>query len=323
MAELEHVRWIRRPELRRPYMVAAFTGWNDAADAASSAVKHLVESMNATPLAEIDPEEFTDFATIRPHVRLNDGGNRQIVWPTVSMWTADAGDRDIILVLGPEPALQWKLFCKQIAGVAQTYKVSTIVSLGALLADVPHRRPTQVLGTAADQAAIDRHDLRRSQYEGPTGIVGVLSDACHRASMSSISLWGAVPAYAAQIASPKAALALVERLSEILDVDLPTASLVESVEAYDAQVDQLITNDPSLTRYIERIEAMGDDDDDEYEFDDEDDDDIELLIDEDDGDSSLPPDDRPRDDTPLPDGPVDSDALMAEVEQFLRSQRDD
>lgn len=322
MADIEHVRWIRRPELRRPYIVAAFTGWNDAADAASSAVKHLVESLNATPLAEIDPEEFTDFATIRPHVRLSDTGNRQIVWPTVSMWTADAGDRDLILVLGPEPALQWKLFSKQIVGVAQAYKASTIVSLGALLADVPHRRPTQVFGTAADQAAIDRYDLQRSNYEGPTGIVGVLSDACHRTSMSSISLWAAVPAYAAQISSPKAALALVERLAEILDADLPTLALTESVDVYDEQVDGLIASDPSLSRYLERIENMADDEDDDYEFDDEVDDDIELLID-DDASESLPPDDLPRDDTPLPDGPVDSDALMAEVEQFLRSQHDD
>lgn len=322
MADLEHVRWIRRPELRHPYVIAAFTGWNDAADAASGAVKHLVETMNATPLAEIDPEAFTDFATVRPHVRLSDIGARHIVWPTVSMWTVSTPERDLILVLGPEPALQWKTFADQIIGVAQTYGASTLVSLGALLADVPHRRPTQVLGTAADQAAIDRYDLRRSQYEGPTGIVGVLGDACHRAGMSSVALWAAVPAYAAQIPSSKASHALVEKLSELLDIDLPLTPLTELIEHYDDQVDQLISSDPSLGRYLERIENM-DDEDDDYEYD-EDDDDIEILLDdEDDVRAELPPEDRPRDDTPLPDGPVDSDALMEEVERFLRSQSDD
>ncbi len=321
MADLEHVRWIRRPELRHPYVIAAFTGWNDAADAASGAVKHLVETMNATPLAEIDPEAFTDFATVRPHVRLSDIGARHIVWPTVSMWTVSTPERDLILVLGPEPALQWKTFADQIIGVAQTYGASTLVSLGALLADVPHRRPTQVLGTAADQAAIDRYDLRRSQYEGPTGIVGVLGDACHRAGMSSVALWAAVPAYAAQIPSSKASHALVEKLSELLDVDLPLTPLTELIEHYDDQVDQLISSDPSLGRYLERIENM-DDEDDDYEYDE--DDDIEILLDdEDDVRAELPPEDRPRDDTPLPDGPVDSDALMEEVERFLRSQSDD
>lgn len=321
MADLEHVRWIRRPELRNPYVIAAFTGWNDAADAASGAVKHLVETMNATPLAEIDPEAFTDFATIRPHVRLSDIGARHIVWPTVSMWTVSTPQRDLILVLGPEPALQWKTFAHQILGVASEYGASTLISLGALLADVPHRRPTQVLGTAADQEAIDRYDLPRSQYEGPTGIVGVLGDACHRAGVSSLSLWAAVPAYAAQIPSPKASLALVEKIADLLDLDLPRTPLAELVEHYDDQVEQLITSDSSLSRYLERIENM--DDDDDYEYDDEDDD-IELLIDdEDDERSELPPEDRPRDDTPLPDGPVDSDALMEEVERFLRSQSDD
>lgn len=319
MADLDHVRWIRRPELRRPYVIAAFTGWNDAADAASGAVKHLVESMNATPLAEIDPEAFTDFATIRPHVRIADGGNRQIVWPTVSLWTVATDERDLILVLGPEPALSWKMFCQQVIGVAQAYKASTIFSLGALLADVAHRRETQVLGTALDQSAIDRYDLARSQYEGPTGIVGVLSEACHRAGMSSVSLWAAVPAYAGQVASPKASLALVQRVSDMLDIELPTVPLTELVEHYEDQIDQLISSDPSLSRYLERIENL--EDDDEYEFDD-DDEEIELLIDDED-DNELPLEDRPRDDTPLPDGPVDSDALMAEVENFLRSQRDD
>jgi len=319
MAELEHVRWIRRTELRRPVIVSAFTGWNDAAESASTALKHLIENTDATPLAEIDPEPFTDFATIRPHVRLDESGSRQIVWPTVTLWSIALPERDLVVLLGPEPALRWRTFCEQILGVAQAVGVRLVVSLGALLADVPHRRDTHVIGTGSDEATIDRFDLRRSQYEGPTGIVGILSDAAHRAGLPSVSLWAAVPAYAAQIPSPKASTALLDRLSDITHSTLPTSALVARVEHYEEQVDQLIESDPSLSRYVERIENS--DDFDEYDDDYEDDDDIELLVGDD--SSELPPDDRPRDDTPLPDGPVDSDALMLEVEQFLRSQRDD
>ncbi len=316
MADLEHVRWIRRPELRKPYVVAAFTGWNDAADAASSAVRHLVETMDATPLAEIDPEAFTNFEVIRPHVRLSDVGQRHIVWPTVSLWTASTPERDLILVLGPEPSMQWKAFCNQLVGIATAYKAVSIVTIGALVADVAHRRPTQVLSTSSDQGLIDRFDLRPSQYEGPTGITSVLGDAFNRADMPNIALWAAVPTYASQITSPKAALALVERLGEILDTDLPSLPLSELVEQYEEQIDEMISQDDSLTRYLERIENL--DDDEDYEYDE--DDDIDLAAED---DNSLPLDDRPRDDTPLPDGPVDSDALMEEVERFLRSQSDD
>ena len=316
MADLEHVRWIRRPELRKPYVVAAFTGWNDAADAASSAIRHLVETMDATPLAEIDPEAFTNFEVIRPHVRLSDAGQRHIVWPTVSLWTASTPERDLILVLGPEPSMQWKVFCNQLVGIAAAYKAASIVTIGALVADVAHRRPTQVLSTSSNQGMIDRFDLRPSQYEGPTGITSVLGDAFNRADMPNIALWAAVPTYASQITSPKAALALVERLGEILDTDLPSLPLSELVEQYEEQIDEMISQDDSLTRYLERIENL--DDDEDYEYDE--DDDIDLTAED---DNSLPLDDRPRDDTPLPDGPVDSDALMEEVERFLRSQSDD
>ena len=304
MADLEYVRWIRRPELRRPHVVAAFTGWNDAADAASTAVKHLVESMGATPLADIDPEEFTDFATVRPHVRLGDGLTRHIVWPTVSMWSVSTGTTDLILILGPEPALRWKAFCRQIIGVAQTYKAASIISLGALLADVPHRRPTQVIGTSSDESLIDRHDLAKSRYEGPTGIVGVLNDAATRADIPTASLWAAVPAYAAQIPSPKAASALIERLAEIVDCDPLTLLLDAQVEGYEVQIDELINQDEQLAHYLERLETM---DDEEYEDDDD-----------------FSDDDAATDETSsLAEETVDSDALMEEVERFLRSQRDD
>ncbi|MFM8381082.1 MAG: PAC2 family protein [Actinomycetota bacterium] len=304
MADLEHVRWIRRPELRRPHVVAAFTGWNDAADAASTAVKHLVEAMGATPLADIDPEEFTDFATIRPHVRLGEGLSRHIVWPTVSMWSVSADTGDLILVLGPEPALRWKTFCRQIVGVAQTYKASSIVSLGALLADIPHRRPTQVIGTSSDEHLMDQHDLAKSRYEGPTGIVGVLNDAASRAGIPTASLWAAVPAYAAQIPSPKAASALIERLADIVDCDPLTLLLDAQVEQYEVQIDELINQDEQLANYLERLETM---EDEEFEDDDDFSDDDTAEVDT----------------TSLAEENLDSDALMEEVERFLRSQRDD
>ena len=304
MADLEYVRWIRRPELRRPHVVAAFTGWNDAADAASTAVKHLVEAMGATPLADIDPEEFTDFATIRPHVRLGEGLSRHIVWPTVSMWSVSADTGDLILVLGPEPALRWKTFCRQIVGVAQTYKASSIVSLGALLADIPHRRPTQVIGTSSDERLMDQHDLAKSRYEGPTGIVGVLNDAASRAGIPTASLWAAVPAYAAQIPSPKAASALIERLADIVDCDPLTLLLDAQVEQYEVQIDELINQDEQLANYLERLETM---EDEEFEDDDDFSDDDTAEVDT----------------TSLAEENLDSDALMEEVERFLRSQRDD
>ncbi|NCZ68809.1 MAG: PAC2 family protein [Acidimicrobiia bacterium] len=316
MADLEHVRWIRRPELRRPHVIAAFTGWNDAADAASMALKTLIERLGAAPLAEIDPEEFTDFATIRPHVRLSDASNRHIVWPTVSMWSVSSNDQDLILVLGPEPALRWKLFCKQIIGVAQTYQAQSLISLGALLADVPHRHPTQVLGTAVDQDMIDAHDLQRSRYEGPTGIVGVLNDSAQRAGLSSASLWAAVPAYAAQLPSPKAAAALIDRLAEIVGCDAPTAVLDEQYDEYEAAIDQIIENDPSMASYLERLENM--DDEDDYEED-------EYSYDESDDDDDMTPSEPSSDIVggPITEESLDSEAFLEEVEQFLRSQHDD
>ena len=185
MSSLDHVRWLSKPSLKQPVIVTAFTGWNDAADAASNAVRNLIEGWRAQPLAEIDPEEFTDFATIRPHVRLKDGGVRNIVWPTVGLWHVSGAGGDIILVLGPEPSLKWRTFSEQLMGVADHFGSSMMLTLGALLADVPHSRPVQIIGTATDDDLIDRFELQRSRYEGPTGIVGVLHDSCYTAAMPS------------------------------------------------------------------------------------------------------------------------------------------
>jgi len=299
---MEHVRWLAEPTLRRPVIIAAFTGWNDAGDAASNAIQHLVLSWQASALAEIDPEEFTDFATVRPVVRLTPERKRTIVWPTVGLWSASTPGGDVILLLGPEPALRWRLFTEQIVGIATKYDASMVLTLGALLADVPHTRPVQIIGTATDHSLVDRFDLEQSRYEGPTGIVGVLNDACTRADIPAASLWAAVPAYASQIPSPKGTLALVERACEMLGSPTPVGTLRNDVAAYDRKVTDLVSEDSDLIGYVSRLEHLSDEGelDDEFDLDDDEDDAVggELADDEE----------------------VDSDDLMAEVEQFLRDQ---
>ncbi|NKB41938.1 MAG: hypothetical protein GKR86_13055, partial [Ilumatobacter sp.] len=212
----EQVRWLAEPTLDRPVLIAGFTGWNDAGDAASTALTSMIESWDADVLAEIDPEPFTDFATVRPQVRLDEDRNRSIVWPTVGVWSASLPGTDVILLLGPEPALRWRLFSEQVTGIADRFEATMAISVGALLADVPHSRPVPLIGTASDNSLIERFDLQRSQYEGPTGIVGVLHDALHQAGLPTASLWAAVPGYAAQVPSPKAAMALVDRACSMI-----------------------------------------------------------------------------------------------------------
>lgn len=258
---MDHVRWLAEesvPPLRSPTVIYAFTGWNDAGDAASTAVRTLIEQWDAAALAEIDPEPFTDFATIRPHVRLNDG-RRTIVWPKVGIWSASVAGGDALLVLGPEPSLRWRLFCEQLVGVAARFAAPMTISLGALLADVPHTRAVQVIGTASDPDLIDRFGLQRSRYEGPTGIVGVLLDALTTAGLSATSLWAAVPGYAAQVPSPKAALALLERTCAMIGTPPPRDALARSAAEYDARVAALIAQDEDLMDYVARLETMIDD----------------------------------------------------------------
>ena len=298
---MDHVRWLVDPDqvaLTRPVLVAAFTGWNDAGDAASTAVRTLIESSGARALAEIDPEHFTDFATIRPHVRLDGQKNRSIEWPTVGIWSTSLPGTDVILVLGPEPALKWREFCEQIVAIAQRFSAAMGLTIGALLADVPHTRPTQIIGSATDDALIDRFDLSRSRYEGPTGIIGVLHDALSRSGLATASLWAAVPGYASQLQSPRAAMALVERACSMMGTPAPLVRLAGQVADYDARVAALIAEDDDLVTYVGRLEEMvdemGDEDDDAFDHDDDDDDDIGTL-----------------------DG-GDPEALADEVERFLR-----
>jgi proteasome assembly chaperone (PAC2) family protein len=296
---MDHVRWLTDPDstgLTNPVLVAGFTGWNDAGDAASTAIRTLVETSGATALAEIDPEWFTDFATVRPHVRLDRERNRSIVWPTVGVWGASLPGTDVILVLGPEPALRWRTFCEQLTGIARRCSAPMAFTLGALLADVPHTRRTQIIGTATDATLIERFDLERSRYEGPTGIVGVLHDALSRAGFPTASLWAAVPGYASQLPSPRATAALLDRLCSMMGTPAPLAGLESKIAEYDAKVASLISDDDDLVTYVSRLEDLVDEMDDEA--DDDTDDDLDDLDD-------------------------DPERLADEVEQFLRSQDPD
>jgi PAC2 family len=286
---IQHVRWRAEPTLERPVVIAAFTGWNDAGDAASTALTAMIEAWDADVLAEVDPEPFTDFATVRPQVRLDAARNRSIVWPTVGVWSASLPGSDVILILGPEPALRWRLFSEQIVGIADKFDATMAISLGALLADVPHSRPVPLIGTASDDGLIDRFELQRSQYEGPTGIVGVLQDALHRGGLPTASLWAAVPGYASQVPSPKASMALVERACSMVGTPPPLTRLASGAAEYDARVAALIGDDDDMAEYLSRLEQMTDESD-------ETSDDLAHAT------------------------PIDPDELMDEVEQFLREQ---
>ena len=217
----------RRPSLRRPVLVAAFRGWNDGAQGASLAASFLAQSWDARRFADIDPEEFFDFQATRPHVVLEEGLTRRINWPETAFYHASVPgtERDAVLALGIEPNLRWRTFAEEIVGLAGELGIELVVTLGALLADVPHTRPAPVTGSASDPKLVEELGLAASRYEGPTGIVGVLHDACRRAGVPSASLWAAVPHYASLAASPKAALALCERLAGLLGADLELADL--------------------------------------------------------------------------------------------------
>lgn len=258
MAVPPSVHWLSKPALRNPTFVSAFTGWNDAADAASSAVRHLIEGWSAIPLAEISPEPYTDFATIRPHVRLSENGERRIMWPTVTLWHISGAGGDVILSLGPEPSLQWKRFAGDVLAVAEHFSARMYLTLGALLADVPHRRPVQLIGTATDPELIERYHLRKSRYEGPTGIIGVLHDEFAKAALPSASLWAAVPAYASQVPSPKASLALMRRACEMIGTPAPVGAVMHLIERYEEQVNTLVNEDDDLVEYVERLENATD-----------------------------------------------------------------
>ncbi|HYY32040.1 MAG TPA: PAC2 family protein [Gaiellaceae bacterium] len=241
-------------------LVAAFRGWNDGAQGASLAASFLAQSWHARRFADIDPEEFFDFQATRPHVALEDGLTRRINWPETAFYHASipGTDRDAVLSLGIEPNLRWRTFSDEIVALAEDLKVGLVVTLGALLADVPHTRPAPVTGSASDPKLVEELGLASSRYEGPTGIVGVLHDACRRAGVPSASLWAAVPHYASLAASPKAALALCERLAGLLGTQFDLADLERASEAYEQQVSEAVASDEETEAYVRDLEARRD-----------------------------------------------------------------
>jgi proteasome assembly chaperone (PAC2) family protein len=249
----------RRPgprSLRDPVLVAAFEGWNDAGDAATAAVEHLEQAWSAEAVAALDPDGYYDFQVTRPTVSLVDGTTRRITWPTTrfSVCRLATSGRDLVLVRGVEPNLRWRAFCEELLAVAAELEASMVVTLGALLADNPHTRPVPVSGTASDPGTAAALGLEHSRYEGPTGIVGVLQDAAQRAGLPAASFWAAVPHYVAQPPCPKATVALLRRVEDLLDVPVPLGELPEQARDWERRVDELAAEDSDVAEYIAALE---------------------------------------------------------------------
>lgn len=248
--------WSERPELRDPVLVCAFKGWNDAGEAATAALGFLVEAFGAEEFATIDPEDFFDFSAIRPTIRLAEGRHRQIDWPAnvFSAAHVPGADCDLVLLQGIEPSLRWRTFSDAIADLAQQLDVRMMVTLGALLSDIPHTRATTITGLASDEGLVERLGFTRSNYEGPTGIVGVLHAACARVEIPSASLWASVPHYVAATPNPKAALALIRHFEGVAGLAVDGAELEDAAAEYERQVNAAVQSDPDVKAFVERLE---------------------------------------------------------------------
>ncbi|HWI06007.1 MAG TPA: PAC2 family protein [Solirubrobacteraceae bacterium] len=281
--------WESRPDgLRAPAMIAAFSGWNDAGDAASAALTFIGESLGAKRFARLDPEEFYDFQATRPHIGFTEDRKREVTWPGIEILAARVprAPRDLILVQGPEPSMRWRSFTRHLVDLAEALDTQLVVTMGALLADVPHSHPVSITGLASDDALVEKIALRETTYEGPTGIVGVLHAACIDAGLPSASLWAAVPHYVAAAPNPKAALALVRKVETLVAVTVDASELESATEDYERQVGQAVQSDPDVQAFVERLEQAAE-----------------------------------RDTTPLGPGDLPSaDALASEFQRFLRQQ---
>jgi proteasome assembly chaperone (PAC2) family protein len=258
---MQPLRWERRPDgLRAPALVCAFKGWNDAGESATSALTFMGASLDASRFAVIDPEEFVDYQSTRPSVRLVDGLTRKIEWPEFEVYEARVprAPRDLVMLSGPEPAMRWRTFCEKVIELAEALGVQMVVTLGALLADVPHTRPVSLTGMASDEHLIARLGLQPPTYEGPTGIVGVLHAACQDAGMPSASLWAAVPHYVAVVPNPKGALALLRKLESLVGVTVDGSELETAAVEYDRQVSRAVELDPEVQAFVERLEKAAD-----------------------------------------------------------------
>ncbi len=256
---MDHVIWEGDPpELRSPILVCAFAGWNDAASAASAALEAVASGLDSEVAARLDPEEFYDFQVNRPTIRLVDGRTREVDWPANTMVTAKAtgAERDLVLLSGVEPNLRWRTYSAAILDAAERLGVEMLVSLGALIADVAHTRPVPITGLATDDELVERLNLSRSNYEGPTGIVGVLHDQCRERGISSASLWAAIPHYVAAVPNPKAALALVRRLEAVTGIALEASELEDAMERFEGQIDRAVAANPEIQELVQRLESQ-------------------------------------------------------------------
>ena len=263
---MQPLQWEHRPDgLRAPALICAFKGWNDAADAASSAITYVGSALGAQRFATIDPEDFYDFQATRPRVKMVEGQTREIVWPAVELFEARVprAPRDLILLTGSEPSFRWRTFCQLVVELAEVLGAQLVVTMGALLADVPHTRPISVTGLSSDQALVARLGLAPSSYEGPTGIVGILHAACQQAGLPSASLWAAVPHYIAATPNPKAALALVRKLEGLVGVAVDGSDLETASADYERQVNVAVQSDPDVQAFVERLEQAASEEADE------------------------------------------------------------
>ena len=255
---LEHVSFLTRPQLDRPSLICAFRGWNDGGEAATTAARYLAESWRARPIGYLDPEEFFDFQVTRPTVRMEAGVSRVIEWPRGEFAAASPEGHDVVVFISGEPNVRWRTFAGEIIGAAKELDVGLLATLGGFLADVPHRRPVPVVGSAHTEETAASLGLSHSQYEGPTGITGVLHDAANRAGLPSVSLWAAVSHYLPGTPNPKAALALARRASALLEVPVDTAPLEHAVQEWEHEVDQVLSENEELAEYVRRLEAIAD-----------------------------------------------------------------
>jgi proteasome assembly chaperone (PAC2) family protein len=251
---VDPIAFLSRPALERPILITAFRGWNDAGESASSAATFLKESWNAELFARVDPEEFFDFQVTRPMVRLVDGVSRVIEWPACEFHHAKVDGRDVVVFVGAEPNVRWRTFATAIVDLARSLGSERLITLGAFLADVAHTRPVPVVGSAATPEEAERLDLATSRYEGPTGIVGVLHDLSIRAGLPSVSFWAAVPHYVPAGVNPKAALALVDRVSSFLHLPVELKELIPAMAAWEHRVSELVAENDTLTEYVQRLE---------------------------------------------------------------------
>ncbi|HAX81862.1 MAG TPA: carboxylate--amine ligase [Actinobacteria bacterium] len=255
---MDHLRRLSRPQLRAPRALLAWEGWNDACDAASGSAAYLLGSLERPePFAVIEPEEFYDFQVHRPQVKIDDGGTRRLTWPMTRAYALPAGNHDLVLVTGEEPNLRWKTYTRTLAGLLTDHDVEMVVTLGAFVGQVAHTRPVPIVGVATDPALVEHYGLLASSYEGPTGIVGVMLEACREVGIPALSLWAATPHYLAANPNPKAMAALLGVARRVLELDLDLTEMEQMASDFEARVDEAMAENEEFVEYVRRLEDVG------------------------------------------------------------------